>query len=602
MKHRVLPKGTTSRPGPFIPEKFQIEMMDVILSPQVHEIVVVKNSQMGYSDGVLNNIVGYYIHADPQPIMMVQPTIDNAKDYGKKRITPMIEACSVLRERIKPPTSRRAGNTLALKEFPGGFLKLTGANSGAGLRSDPVPIVLFDEVDGYPLDVEGEGDPLEIGTRRTDAYANYKIFKGSTPAKPKGISRVERDFERSDQRRFYVPCPFCNFRQVLWWKDPETKEYRLYYELDASRQVIDDSVAYVCARCKQKISERFKQRMLDEGDWLPTFPGRNVIGFHLNALYSPWRANWTALAREWNTATHEKNPDLLKAFINLRLGETWEEEAEAVEQITLKQRMEPYNAELPRGVGLLTGAVDVQNDRLETVVKGWGAGEESWLIAYQTFFGDPGQEQVWMELDAFLAGEWHTESGRAAKLASVMVDSGGLHTDSAYRFVMPRQHRRVFCLKGSSETGKEILGKFSTNNQYRVKLFSIGTDTAKDRIFARLKIPAPGPGFIHLPDWTEEEYLAQLTSEKAIRRYKRGRGVVREYVKTRARNEALDLEVYNLAALYVLGGATLRKLGELAKAMEEPPEEPPAGGEGKQGPGGAGPRGKASGWVYGWKG
>jgi phage terminase large subunit GpA-like protein len=212
--NRVLPKGTTSRPGPFRPERFQIEMMNVILDPNIHEIIVQKSTQVGYSDAVLNNILGYYVDADPKPIMLVQPTIDNAKDYGKKRITPMIEACAALRRKIKPPTSRRAGNTLALKEFPGGFLKLTGANSGAGLRSDPVPIVLFDEVDGYPLDVEGEGDPVAIGTRRTDAYNDYKIVKGSTPAKPRGISPIERDFQRSDMRRFYVPCPFCGHSQV----------------------------------------------------------------------------------------------------------------------------------------------------------------------------------------------------------------------------------------------------------------------------------------------------------------------------------------------------------------------------------------------------
>jgi phage terminase large subunit GpA-like protein len=193
------------------------------------------------------------------------------------------------------------------------------------------------------------------------------------------------------------------------------------------------------------------------------------------------------------------------------------------------------------------------------------------------------------------------------KIASVMLDSGGSHTDSVYRFCKARQHRRVFCLKGSSESGKEILSKFSTNNQYRVKLFIVGTDTAKDRIFARMKIPAPGPGYMHLPDWIEDEYLAQLTSEKAIRRYKRGRGVVREYVKIRARNEALDLEVYALAALYVLGQGVLRRLGELAEALNKPPDEPPGGAGGGSGtPEGGSPAPqtrpqKRSGWVYGYQ-
>lgn len=612
INNRVLPKGTTSRPGPFKPERFQIEMMNVILDPDVHEVVIQKSTQVGYSDAVLNNICGYFIDADPKPIMLVQPTIDNAKDYGKKRITPMIENCPALREKIKPPTSRRAGNTLALKEFPGGFLKLTGANSGAGLRSDPVPVVLFDEVDGYPLDVDGEGDPIAIGTRRTDGFADWKIVKGSTPAKPKGISAIERDFLRSDMRRFHVPCPFCGHRQPLRWsefidpKNPEAgKRYRLVYSVDSDDLVDANSVAYLCAGCQKKIPERYKQQMLNTGSWVAEFPERPVVGFHINALYSPWRENWAALAQEWHEANKENNPEKLKAFINLRLGETWEEQGDSVEAVTLKSRLESYQAEVPAGVGILTAAVDVQSDRLECVVKGWGDKEESWLIAYQQIFGDPGQEAVWIDLDGFLATTWETASGRQVKVSSTMIDSGGLHTDSVYRYVRARQHRRVFALKGSSESGKEILGKVSTNNKYRVRLFIVGVDTAKDRIFARMKIPAAGPGYMHLPDFAEDEYLAQLTSEKAVRRYRRGKGTIREYIKTRARNEALDLEVYNLAALYVLGQQTLRRLGELAKALGEPPEgEPgPKGGAGgsQGGPGGVTRRrGGGSSWVQGW--
>jgi len=606
MQNRTLPKGTTSRPGPFRPEVFQVAMMNVILNPLVHEVVIQKSTQVGFTDAVLLNIIGYYIDADPRPIMYVLPTIDNAKDKGKKAITPMIESCPVLRRKIKPPTSRRAGNTLALKEYPGGFLKLTGANSGAGLRSDPVPVVLFDEVDGYPLDVEGEGDPIAIGTRRTDAYADYKIVKGSTPAKPKGISPIERDFLKSDMRRFFVPCPFCSLEQVLWWRDPATKEYRLSYETNADHQVVPESVAFVCAGCKKKIPERFKQQMLNAGKWIAEMPERPVVGFHINALYSPWRENWLALAQEWHEANQEKNVEKLRAFINLRLGETWEEDGDAIEAIALKSRLEEYKAEVPDGVALLTAAVDVQGDRLECVVKGWGDKEESWLIAYQQFFGDPGQEDVWNELDSFLLSSWEHVSRQKVKISCTMIDSGGQHTDSVYRFVRARQGRKIFALKGSSESGKEILGKFSVNNQYRVRLWTIGTDTAKDRIFARMKIPAPGPAYMHLPDFIEEEYLLQLTSEKAVRRYKRGRGTVREYVKTRARNEALDLEVYALAALYVLGQATIRKLGELAAALRIPPTDPPAGGSGGQqggsggSSGGPGRAGGGTSWVQGW--
>jgi phage terminase large subunit GpA-like protein len=606
VQNRILPKGTSSRPGPFKPEKYQIQLMDAILDPNVRRVVVMKSTQVGFSDGVLNNIIGYFVDVDPRTIMMVQPTIDNATQYGKKRITPMIQACPALRAKIKDPTARRSGNTLQLKEFPGGWLKLTGANSGAGLRSDPVSLLLLDEVDGYPLDVEGEGSPIDIAIRRTDAFPDAKIVMGSTPAKPKGLSVIEREFEASDKRRFFVPCPFCGHKQALWWRDPQTKEYRLFYEVTADHQVNPASVAFICSGCKGKIGERYKQAMLNAGEWVAEFPGRSAAGFQITALYAPWKDNWCDLAIEWNDANREKNPEKLKAFVTLRLAECWEEQGDAIEALTLKSRLEEYQAEVPDGVGLLTASVDVQNDRLECVVKGWGDKEESWLIGYQQLFGDPGQEEVWNELDSFLLSTWEHPSGQKVKISSTMIDSGGQHTDSVYKFVRARQGRRIFALKGSSESGKEILGKFSVNNAYRVKLFTIGTDTAKDRIFARLKIPAPGPAYIHLPSWCEDEYLAQLTSEKAVRRYRRGKGTIREYIKTRARNEALDLEVYALAALYVLGQAAIRKLGELAAALRLPPEPPTGGNAGPQGgsggtSGGSGGVRRGSNWIDGWK-
>ena len=596
-RNRTLAKGTSARPGPFRPEKFQIEMMDVVADPNVHRIVVMKSTQLGYSDAVLNNVIGFYVDLDPKPIMMVQPTIDNAKDYGKKRITPMIESTPALFAKIRTATSRRSGNTLALKEFPGGFLKLAGANSGAGLRSDPVPVLMLDEIDDYPLDVDGQGDPIEIASRRTDQFADYKIIAGSTPAKPKGFSPVEKLYDQSDQRRFFVPCPLCGRMQPLQWRDPETKAFRLLYQLDAAGDVVPESVGYRCAGCNELISERYKQQMLDAGQWQARFPGRTVVGFHLNALYSPWREMWPDLAKEWIAA--QKDPERLKAFINLRLGETWEERGFSLEPHDLRRRCEKYAAEVPNGVGLLTAAVDVQDDRLEIVVKGWGAGEESWLVAWEQFFGDPGREEVWFEADTFLKKAFLHESGRELAIAAVMIDSGGHHTDSVYKFVKVRQARHVFALKGSSEAGKDILGKFSFNNQYRVKLYTVGVDTAKDRIFSRLQIQAPGPAYMHLPDWAEDEYLAQLTSEKRVTRYKRGKGMVREYIKTRARNEALDLEVYALAALYTVGPVKLRGLKELAEEANRAPD--PAGADETPASKPLRGRGERSGWVNRWR-
>jgi phage terminase large subunit GpA-like protein len=615
MKYRTMPEGTTPRPGQFRPEKFQIEIMDVCLDRNVHHIVVQKSTQLGITDAVLFSIIGYYIHLDPKPMIYAVPTGDNAKDKGKKVITPMIRACPVLAERVMPATSRQAGNTLRLKEFPGGFLKLSGANSAADLRSDGVPIVFRDERDGWPADCDGEGNPGDIITRRTDAYPDYKIFDISTPAKAKGFSDIEITFEASDQRFFHMPCPECGHMQPLFWRDPETREPRMIYQLDEDGQVIPSSVAYKCRACEHPIQERHKWQMLEAGKWIPRFPGREIVGFYLNAMYSPWRENWVDLCREWVEA--QRVPEKLKAFINLRLGETWEEGGDSVEPHHLRKRAEKYKnaageaCEVPKGVGLLTASVDVQGDRLELIVKGWGKGEESWLIAYEQFFGDPGQELVWSECEKFLGNQFKHASGRMIGISAVMIDSGGHHTDEVYKFVKGRQSRRIFACKGSSETGREILAKFSQNNSYRVRLYSIGTDTAKDRIFSRMKIPSPGAGYMHLPEWVEEEYLLQLTSEKRVTRYRKGKGMSREYVKTRSRNEALDLEVYALAALYSLGNHTVRKLGELAEDNDQPPDpeelkerakaaaanQRRSGGD--EGPGDS--FGGGSGWVNGWR-
>ena len=572
---RIMPKGTTARPGQWHSEVFQAGMMDALCDPLVSEVVCMKSTQIGWSDGVLNNVIGYYIDMNPCPIMLVLPTDTNAKDYGRKRITPMIHACPSLHEKVKEARSRKGGNTLLLKEFPGGFLKLTGATSGSGLRGDPVPILLFDEVDGMPDDVNGEGDPIEIGSRRTDQYSDFKILKGSTPAKPKGISRIERDWDRSDQRRFNVPCPHCGFLQVLWWTDPRTKEHRLVWDLDEDRQVIKSSVRYICAKCHTGIKERHKQGMLDGGKWIANHPARSVVGFHLNALYSPWKENWHTLAQEWVDA--QENREALKAFINLRLGETWEEQGETQDANSLSLRLAAYPAEVPGNVAVLTMAVDVQDNRLEAVVKGWAPGEESYLIAHEIFWGDPSTDPgVWEDVDTVRAKERIREDGAKMKVALTVVDSGGHHTDAVYDFVTPRQNlrERVFAIKGVDYNSKPVLAAEGTTKRSSVRLYTVGTYQAKDRIFSRMKLPHPGPGYMHFPEWTTEEYLAQITGEKRIViPNKRTRTKKTVWIKTHSRNEALDLEVYNLAALFILqtyiAPGVFKDLEALLKATKE---------------------------------
>ncbi|MFH1866353.1 MAG: terminase gpA endonuclease subunit, partial [Candidatus Eisenbacteria bacterium] len=246
---------------------------------------------------------------------------------------------------------------------------------------------------------------------------------------------------------------------------------------------------------------------------------------------------------------------------------------------------------------VLGASGDVQGDRLECAVKGYGAAEESWLIAFSQFHGDPGRDQVWLDLDRFLRQEFTHESGQKVPIACVAVDSGGHHSEQVYRFCRARIERRIFAVRGGSERGKPVVGRPSDHNRYRAKLFTLCVDTGKEIVYSRLRIAAPGPGYCHLPEWIDEEYVAQLTAEKAVRKWVKNRGTVREWIKTRERNEALDLEVYCLAALYILGPAFVRSLPERAAALSRRGEAPPQVDRV-----GALPTARRRGWVDGWRG
>jgi phage terminase large subunit GpA-like protein len=290
--------------------------------------------------------------------------------------------------------------------------------------------------------------------------------------------------------------------------------------------------------------------------------------------------------------------------VNTVLGETWEERGDSVEPEGILARAERFAGEVPNGVGLLVAAVDVQADRLECKVKGYGAAEESWLIALTQFHGDPSRSHVWFELNQFLRTEFTHASGQKMRIECTTVDSGGHHTDEVYRFCKAHAARRVFAIRGGNLSGKPLVDRPTVHNAYRTKLFTLCVDTGKETVFARLRVGSPGPGYMHMPEWIDAEYVAQLTAEKALRKYVKGRGSVRQWVKIRERNEALDLEVYCLAALYILGPQVIRALPQRAARWAEKPAvetaEAPSAGVGEARPA-ALPRPGRTGWVRRWR-
>ena len=546
--HRMLSQKASAEPGRWRTERtpYLREIMDE-LSPSspAQRVVFMAGAQVGKSE-TGNNWLGFVIHHAPGPMLLVQPTVDTAKRFSKQRLAPMIDESPALRERIVDNKSRDSGNAMMAKEFPGGVLLITGANSASGLRSMPIRYLFMDEVDAYPLDVDGEGDPIQLAEKRTTTFARRKVFMSSTPT-VKDVSRIEREFNLSDQRRYFVPCPHCNHMQWLKWANLKWSD--------------DDpnTAAYACEECGTLIEERHKTDMLNAGEWRPTAAsdGRTV-GFHLSSLYSPlgWKS-WAEIVSEFQQA--KGDAPLLKTFVNTVLGETWEDDyAAKIGAGELQARVEFYEPGIaPARVLAVTAGVDVQDNRLAVSLYGWGRDEESWLIDHMEIYGDPAQPKVWQQLDEALLKPLAHEIAEPIKIAAVCIDSGGHFTSEVYAYARDRRQHNILAIKGQSQRGKAPIGKPSkVDFNWRGKslkkgaeVYPVGSDTIKSTVFARLKLNEPGPGYIHFHGEANEEYFNQLTSEKQITRYVKG-FPVREWVKkSGARNEALDCKVYAYAAM-----------------------------------------------------
>lgn len=543
--------------------------MDAFSDPTVEMVVVKSSAQVGKTE-ILNNVVGYYIDQDPAPILVVQPTLEMGHAWSKDRLAPMLRDTPALKGKVKEPRSRDSGNTLRHKVFPGGHLTISGANSSASLASRPIRVVLCDEIDRFSPSAGSEGDPVSLAWKRATTFWNRKLGLFSTPT-IKGASRIDSAYEESDQRRFYVPCPDCGhfqhlkFAQVRWDKDDI------------------DSGVYVCENCGSCWDDVARWKAVNKGEWRATAEFNGVAGFHLGVWCSPWVTVKEVIARFLEA---KKFPERLQVVVNTDFGEVWEDQGETVDEAGLLERREPYGPEVPPGVGLLTAGVDVQDDRIEVTVNGWGKDEESWVIDHQVIYGDPSAPAVWEDLDQYLLKQWPAALGQTMRLQAVAVDTGGHYTQMAYDFCRPRYRRRVWAIKGVSGPGKPVWNrKPSRNNIGKVHLWLVNGDAGKEVLYARLRsVTEPGPGYCHFSLDRGPEYFKQLTAEKVVTKYHKGQPR-REWTKPdQARNEALDCWVYSYAALHSLiaGGLDLNLTARMARPKAGPGASAPVASPGRR--------------------
>ncbi|MDC9598740.1 phage terminase large subunit family protein [Xenorhabdus anantnagensis] len=590
-KYAVLSKENSAQTGKFRSFGYQDGMMDAITDPGVTQVSVMKSARVGYTK-ILDHVVGYYLSHDPSPILVVQPRVEDAEDYSKTEIAPMLRDTPVLKEIAGEAKAKDSGQTILKKQFSNGAnLTLVGANSPGGFRRITCRIILFDEVDGYPSGGAGaEGDQIALGIKRSETFWNRKIVLGSTPT-VKETSRIEKAFKDSDQRYYYVPCPHCGEFQVLEWGGPDTP-YGMKWEKDEHGNGLPETAYYVCRHNGCVIHDSDKPLMIKGGEWRAEKPFTGHAGFHIWAGYSLFpNAAWPNLVKEWLRV--KSDPLMRQTFINLVLGEPYEDRGEkALSERKLLERCEVWAAEVPDGVAVLTAGIDTQDGRFEIEVVGWGCNEESWSIAHDVIEGDLETDEPWRRLDAYLKQIWRRADGYGFTIMAACMDSGGHHTQRVYDFARERLGRRIWAIKGESARGGARSPIWPTKrptprSKSSFKPIILGVNAAKDAIRARLHIEPPeagepAPAYMHFPVDRDLNYFSQLLAERSVIKITGGqRYRVWEQIPGRA-NEALDCRVYSYAALCGLLYLGL-KLNVLAGAIDAnpsrlkpPPVEPEA--------------------------
>lgn len=558
---------------------YLVEIMDAVSDPLVELIAVMKPARVGFTEGVLINSIGYFMHQDPSPILIALPTIDDAEKFSKTKLVPAIESTEVLRELLPQLRGRDGTNTILHKEYPGGNIQLVGTNSPRMLRMRDARVIEGDEIDAMPSASGDEGDTLTLLGTRAANWPNRKEIYGSSP-KLKGSSRIEALYATTDRRRYWMPCPQCSEMQVLMFGGRDTP-YGLKW---VSRR--PETAVYVCAHNGCTIEERAKREMHEGAAWRPDVPEILVRrGYWFNGLISLFPGvRWPRLVAQWLAA--QDNHEAVQVFINTVLAETYELKGEKIEGDALFNRREVYAAEVPKEVGVLTAFVDVQRGSggwCEVLVRGWGAEQESWRILHERIEGSIDDTEVHDQLDAILLRTYQHESGAKLRIRRAFIDSGD-QAAAVYAYVKRRQVQGIFASKGDKAVqNAPIVVRAKKPNDAGIKLQTIGTFTSKRRLFSRLKLQRPGtPGYLHfnrLPDEADIaeraafdaldlEYFKQLGAEKLVPGKDAKGQPIYQYVQIADRNEAIDLEVGALAALHALGPAVYERLAKIVAQVQ----------------------------------
>lgn len=523
--------------------EFQRGIHDAVTDRNIHGVVLMKSAQVGYTQ-MLKNIIGYYIDQDPSPMMLVQPTSGMAKSFSKDRLAPMLRDTPCLKGKVKSARDRDSGNTVMHKQFPGGQITLAAAASASELASRPIRVALLDEVDRYPLNVKGEGDAVGLVLARLKTFWNSKWMMGSTPTRA-NESRIYDAFKNSDQRYYYVPCPHCDEMQTLKFEQLKWDEGK------------PEEAYYVCEHNGCVITDGQRNSAVRKGKWVATKPFNGVAGFHISELYSEF-SSFAKVAASYEEK--KDTPEKLQTFFNTVLGLPYEEATEGVTADMFETLVDDYERRtVPNGVGVLTAFVDIQKDRAEFSVIGFGRHLEPFVIDHQVVYGSINDASFREGLAEELRSlDYERQDGVIMPLKQIGIDSG-YETKSVYDLVRLIGSKAV-ATKGVGGFSRDLVARpnykdYTVNGKVvkrGMKLYALGVDVAKVWVYDRFTLDSNKVGRAHFPDGMSDDYFEQLSAERLqiqnVRGYKQ-----RRWVKVNDRNEALDCFVGCVAMAVILG-------------------------------------------------
>ncbi len=567
---------------------FQREIFDAFCDPAVHTVVVMSATQM-VKTVFIENALGYIVDHDPGPTLLIVPRDSDADRFSKIRMAPMIRDTACLRGKVSDVKTARTTNTLNYKSFPGGHLTIAAAGSPGNLAALPIRYLLCDEIDKYPASAGAEGDPLSLAAKRQATFWNRKSVLCCSPTVD-GESRIQKAYQGSDRRQFYVNCHVCGeaqsleWRQVKWNNDLPAKEQRAA------------TAHYECEHCHTAWNDVERWRAVENGRWAAGASSNGVAGFHISELYSPWK-RLSEIALDF--LVKKDDPEQLKTFINTSLAETFVLRGEAPAADAIYGKREFYEQGVaPAGCLFLTMFVDVQQDRLECELKGWGRDGQCWSIGAEVISGDTSQQAVWDTLHAAIRQDYPRANGGTLPLWAVGIDSG-YRPQRVYEFAAKYAQpaygptgaklcavRTVVPTKGGHAWDRAIEG-FSAIDAARkrggMRILTLGASFLKQAVYDSLRQPMPAgggeypAGYWHYPNY-EYSWFQGLTSESRVVR-ENGKP---EWVHDKSvRNEPLDLAVGNLAMYHLcrtctdrFTESTWRRLEKLAAGQQEAEPQP----------------------------